>query len=266
MSLFRKKPNNKELKKNSETSESKENNHKTGFYSDKGRRNNQEDSYLISEVFENRQLILVADGVGGYEYGEFASSQTIEVYKNFFVQSDTFDSPETFLSRTALVAASMLMNKAIEDPKFKECATTLTGFMVIGDIYYTINVGDSRVYLYSNKKLKQKTKDHSLVQHLIDKGEITKEEAFTHPKKNLVTSIISNNITNLKTSVDGPFNLSEGNILIACSDGVHDALPDKEIQKIIIANKNKDNLAEILGKAAFEAGSKDNITACFYKH
>ncbi|MBN2894141.1 MAG: serine/threonine-protein phosphatase, partial [Bacteroidales bacterium] len=265
MGLFRKKENNEKKLENVEQPEANEPIHTTGFYSDKGRRANQEDSFLITDEYHKRRLILVADGLGGQEYGEFASNLTTDVFKNFFVQSESFDSPESFLTRTTLVAASMLMNKSTEDENLKDSATTLTGFMIIDNIFYTINVGDSRVYMFSDNKLTRKTKDHSFVQHLIDTGEITLEDAFSHPKKNLVTSIISNNITKLKTSIEGPFNLKEGDILIACSDGVHDALRDAEIEKIIANNQNADNLAEIIGKASYDAESKDNITACFYK-
>lgn len=265
MKLFRKKEN-KNTKQKQQISNEQEITHKTGFYTDKGRKDNQEDSYLITSEFENRQLVLVADGLGGLEYGEFASSQTIDVFRNFFIQSNNFDSAESFLTKTALVAASMLMNKSYENPSYKDCATTLTGFMVIGNEYYTVNVGDSRVYLLSDNKLSRKTKDHSFVQHLIDMGELTVEESYTHPKKNLVTSIISSNISNLKTKVEGPFQLKKNDILIACSDGVHDYLTDNKIEKIMIENKNSDNITEILVKAAYDAGSKDNITACFYKY
>ncbi len=239
--------------------------HYWGHFSTVGRRENQEDSWLITEEFKGKRLFLVADGLGGLEYGEFASKQVIEVYQNFFVQIDSFASPDQFLQRTALVAASMLMNKSMEDEKYKNCGTTLTGFLLDNNKYYTINIGDSRVYLYSKNTLTQLTKDQSFVQNLIDKGLITKEEAFTHPKKNLVTSIISGSISNMKVDISKPRELSKGDILIACSDGLHDALTDEQIKKIIDKNKNNKNLAEILGKAAFDAGSRDNITVCFYK-
>ncbi len=264
MKLFKKINSGKEG--NETKNQENQKNLNTSFYSDKGRRENQEDAYLISPVTENQQLILVADGLGGYEYGEFASNQTIEIFSNFFIQNKNFDSPETFLRRTVLVAASMIMNKSIEDEKYKECATTLTGFMITGDKYYTINVGDSRSYKFSDNKLTRITKDHSLVQHLLDEGQITEEEAHTHPQKNIVTSIISASISELKSDVTGPNDLKKGDILIACSDGVHDYLLDETIEKLIAQNIDKQNLAEIIGKAAFNAESQDNITICIYKH
>ena len=241
-------------------------NHITGSYSMLGRRKNQEDNYLVTREYDNKRLIIVADGLGGLEYGEYASEQVVEVFKNFFVQINNFSDPETFLSRTALVVASMMMNKALEDEHYKNSASTLSGFLIDKDVFYVVNVGDSRVYMYSNKKLKRMTKDQSYVQFLIDKGVLKEEEAFEHPKKNIVNSIISSKISNMKTDTSGPHKIQAGDILIACTDGVHDALKDSEIENIIKKNAKKDDLAEIIAKKAFDAGSKDNITVCFYRH
>ncbi len=241
-------------------------NHVSGCYSDVGRRQNQQDSCLVSERFADKQLFLVADGVGGNKFGEFASGQAVEVFKNLFAQNQNFRNPTEFLSQTALIVSTILQKKSQEDPNYNSTSTTLTGFMLINNLYYTINVGDSRVYLFSDNQITQKTKDHSYVQHLMDKGLITAQEAKTHPKRNLITSVISPKITQLKISTDGPFELKKNDILIACSDGLHGALDDEDIKKIISENQNKANLAEILVKKAYDAGSKDNITVCFYKH
>ncbi|MEA3451347.1 MAG: protein phosphatase 2C domain-containing protein [Bacteroidota bacterium] len=238
----------------------------TGSYSDKGRRDNQEDNFLITKEFNNKRLLLVADGLGGLEYGEYASQQVVEAFQNFFVQIENFNSPKEFLSRTALVVASMIMNKSVEDERYQNCASTLSGFLIEGNHYFTVNVGDSRVYHFSDKKLKQITKDQSFVQFLLDKGDITQEEAFTHPKKNIVNSIISSKISNLKTDITGPHDLKKGDILFACTDGVHDALKIEEIEQIVKKNMKNKSLSEIIGKKAFDAGSKDNITICYYKH
>ncbi len=240
--------------------------HITGSYSMLGRRKNQEDSYLISKEYDKKRLIIVADGLGGLEYGEYASRQVVEVFENFFVQINNFGDPKTFLGRTALVAASMMMNKSIEDEHYKNSGSTLSGFLVEGDVFYVINVGDSRVYMFSDKKLKRMTKDQSYVQFLVDKGVIKQEEAFDHPKKNIVNSIISSKVSDTKVDTSGPHEIKTGDILIACTDGVHDALKDSEIEDLIRKNLKKDNLAEIIAKKAFDAGSKDNITVCFYKH
>jgi protein phosphatase len=235
-------------------------------FSDKGRRSNQEDNYLITEVYDNKRLVLVADGVGGLAYGEYASAKVIEIFRNFFVQVNSFEKPELFLSRTVLVAASMLMNSSMQDKEYKDAATTLSGFLIDKDVYYTINVGDSRVYYISGAEIKRMTKDHSYVQYLIDKGELKEEEAYRHPKKNIITSIISSKISDLKTEITGPHKLTSGDILIACTDGFYGVFRDKEILKLVNKNKKKKNIAEIMVKKAYEAGSEDNITVCFYRH
>lgn len=269
MNFFKRKENNKktesEKSKAPEVIETIEYKSITGFYSEQGRRDNQEDSYLITEKYNNQQLIIVADGLGGQEYGEYASNQVVEIFKNFFVQSKEFDSPASFLRRTALVAGSMLMQKSLENPKYSGAATTLTGFYIDKDQFYSVNVGDSRVYLYTDGVLIRVTKDHSYVQHMIDQGQLTVDEAFHHPKKNLVTSIIGSNLSELKVDVKGPLTLKKGDILLACSDGIHDYLTDLQIFETIKDNEDNPNLAEILVKKAYAELSQDNITVCFYK-
>jgi len=269
MNFFKRKNNNPKSeseKTNKDVVEIIEYKSITGSYSNEGRRDNQEDSFLISEKYNNQQLILVADGLGGQEYGEYASNQVIEIFKNFFVQSKEFDSPASFLRRTTLVAGSMLMQKSMENTKYSAAATTLTGFFIDKDTYYSVNVGDSRVYLYSEGTLKRVTKDHSYVQHMIDTERMTEEDAFYHPKKNLVTSIIGSNLSELKVDVNGPLALKKGDILLACSDGIHDYLTDLQICNIIKENENNPNLAEVLGQKAYDELSQDNITICFYKY
>ena len=237
---------------------------KTGSYSIKGRKNNQEDAFLIDKKGKS-QLVLVADGVGGHAHGEFASNKTIEIFKNIFAQSDNFGNIPDFFRKTTLVAASMVVQKSYEDPKYKLCGTTLTGFFIKEGKYYTINVGDSRVYLFSDGNLKRLTKDHSIVQKLLDEKKITEQEALTHPKRTIMTSAIGQSLSSLKIDISEIMTLKKNDILFAFSDGVHDALKDDEIKNIIEKNINKNELAEIIVNEAYKAGGKDNITACFYK-
>ena len=164
-----------------------------------------------------------------------------------------------------MVAATVL-NKGIENPDYKNCGTTLTGFYIEGDEFFTINVGDSRVYKYSNRSLKQLTKDHSKVQRLIDTGMITEEEAFTHPERNIMTSAIGQPIEMMTVDIKGPYEINKNEMLLAFSDGVHDALKDHEITAIINEYEDSGILAEIIVDKSFKAGSKDNITVCTYRH
>lgn len=235
-------------------------------FSIKGREKTKQDKYFMSDLFDNNRLVLLADGLRNSKHGEFASSQVIEVFKNFFVQMKNFDDPATFLHRTTLVAATMLMNKSAANPEYAKAATSLTGFLITKNKYYTVNVGDSRVYHFSGKKLYQKTKDQTLVQQLIDEKSISEEEAFMHPKKGEPINFISTVISDIKTDIDGPFTLKKNDLLLATSSGLHHQLKNVEIESIIKKNLKKKNLAQILGDFAYNTGSKNNITICIYKH
>ncbi len=238
----------------------------TGGHSIQGRKPSQEDSYYISEKRDNRQLLLVADGVGGHGHGDFASSLAVDIFKNTFAQNKNFGDIPSFLRKTALVVASMVLQKSLDEPEYKNCGTTLTGFFIDNNKFYTINIGDSRCYHLSKDELIRITRDHSIVQDLLDKHEITEAEAFVHPKRNMMTSAIGQPISMLKIDVEGPKPIDFGEILFAFSDGVHDALTESQIKTIIEKYKKTNELANKLVEASYSAGGKDNITAIYYRH
>jgi len=238
----------------------------TGGYSIQGRKPSQEDGYFISEKKDDRQLILVADGVGGHGHGDFASALALDIFKNTFAQSESFGDIPIFLRKTTLVVAAMVLQKSMLEPEYQNCGTTLTGFFIDKDKYYTINVGDSRCYQFAKDQLFRITKDHSFIQDLLDKNEITEEEAFTHPKRNMMTSAIGQAISMLKIDVEGPKEIEHGEMLFAFSDGVHDALTEKQIHTLIDKHKKNNDLAQKLVDASYAAGGKDNITAVYYRH
>jgi len=231
-----------------------------------GRKPAQEDSFYVSGVRNLRRLIFVADGVGGHGHGDFASQRTVNVFSEAFNNMPNEVSVKDFLIMTAKEAARQVLEKSVEDPSYKNCGTTLSGFFVSGNVYYTINIGDSRVYLFSDGVLSRETHDHSIVQQLLDSGQITEEEAFTHPKRNIMTSAIGQDLNMMKIDVSEPRPLQAGDILMAFSDGVHDALTDNQIFRIVKEMKNSDGLAEKLTSSAYEAGGKVNITAVIFRY
>lgn len=226
----------------------------------KGRREYQEDSYLISHK-PNSYLVLIADGLGGHGHGDFASQLCTHVYREAFNKEQSISDPAAFLRNTALQVNRQLLQKGEEDPDFALCGTTLTGFLVQGDSFYLINIGDSRIYAFDgNGTLSRLTKDHSMVQDLLDEGQITEQEAFFHPRRNIVTSALGSPFDDLHVSVDGPHTLQPAQVLLAFSDGVHDALQDHQLLKIIQSVTSE--LTQTLVAEAYRAGGKDNMTAC----
>ncbi len=240
-------------------------------HSIKGRKDKQEDSFYVSETTNSRLLIFVADGVGGHGHGDFASQLTVRIFQDAFhafAHQKVLHKKQIkdFLRKTTLHAAASVLNKTTENEEYKNCGTTLSGFFINQNSFYTVNIGDSRVYTLHNNILTRLTKDHSEVQRLIDLGFISEEESKTHPKKTMMTSAIGQPMEMLAIDIEGPNEIADEQILMACSDGVHDGLPDQEIEKILKQHKNKKDVAKLMVDAAYENGSKDNITACVYKH
>lgn len=235
-----------------------------GAYSIKGRKAAQEDSWYISPMQNNTRLVFVADGVGGHKHGSFASNLCVETYKNDFEKWQDKANVKNFLEKTAYKVGASLLNKATEDTDYKNAGTTISGFVYKKDRFYTINIGDSRVYYMSNNKLTRATKDHSVVQELMDKGLLSEEEAMMHPRKNIMTSALGQELNQIKIDAKGPYKLKKKDILLACSDGVHDALNDEQIKQILLSNLNPKEIAKKLVETAYNAGGMDNITACVF--
>lgn len=239
----------------------------TGAFSLKGRKPSQEDHWFISQPKAQNRLAFVADGVGGHGHGDFASALTVSVFKKAFEQAQNFDQPNDFLRKTSLLAAGSVLNKGLENPEYKNCGTTISGFFVRQNLYYTLNIGDSRVYHYTEGKLLRKTKDHSQVQRLLDAGILSEQEAFSHPRRNMMTSAIGQPLEKITIDTAGSFPLKNNDLLLAFSDGVHDALTDDQIQQLIEKQpQNPPALARLIAQKAYDAGSADNITACVYWH
>lgn len=241
----------------------------TEGYSMQGRRHYQQDDYYISEIVDDKLLCLVADGVGGHAHGEWASAKAMEIFKDAFEKKRYNElGAKEFLTKTAFLAAGEIFNKGKSDSEYQNTGTTLTGFFITNGKVFTINIGDSRVYYFSDKEeaLTRLTDDHSYVNELVKEGLLSEKEAETHHKRNIITSSLGMRLNELKVDVEElAFSLQENDILIAVSDGVMSGLPDKELEKVIIKNKNE-MLSQLIVSEAFLKGSDDNITAVIYRH
>ena len=232
-----------------------------------GRRDNNEDYYTAKKIGGNI-LLAVADGMGGHLAGEVASRKAIEILEDTLKQKRAED-PEIVL-REAIERANEEIYRMGHDPNHPErynMGTTLTAAIVRGDNATIGNIGDSRTYLIRDGVIKRLTKDHSFVQELVDRGEITEAQAREHPQKNILTKAlgISPEIKigpeDIKT-----IQLKEGDYLLLCSDGLSDALTDEEIAKTVISSPSLEEAVDALIEKAYSFGSTDNITVVLYKH
>ncbi|MEW6711108.1 MAG: protein phosphatase 2C domain-containing protein, partial [Candidatus Riflebacteria bacterium] len=166
-------------------------------------------------------------------------------------------------------ANSVIFSKAAENPELEGMGTTLVAGLIFRNSIALAHVGDSRAYRYQNSELTAITKDHSLVQELIDQGKITEKEAFTHPNRNIITRAMG---VSAEVQVDRKnLTLQQGDLILICSDGLCGFVENESI-KNIVANcynpqgTNLTELGENLIKAAYLNGGGDNITVCLYQH
>lgn len=212
-------------------------------------------------------MLVVADGMGGANAGEIASSIAIDTVKNYFSQNRLGESELS--EKTAyglLLEAITLSNKAImehveTDSDSIGLGTTIVITWIIEDKAYIAWCGDSRCYCYNPVNgLRPLTKDHSYVQELVDEGAITPKQAFNHPDSNIITKCLGD--VDAATEPDIiTYQLNDEDLLLSCSDGLCGYCDDKAIEKVLL--NNFDNLSECkdnLLKLAMTAGGQDNIT------
>ena len=218
-----------------------------GARTDVGRvREGNEDSYMVHEP-----LFAVADGMGGHQGGEVASKLALD----------------TLLEATdgvALAQAVQDANRAVferagSDPALAGMGTTLTAFIADGDTLRLAHVGDSRAYLLRDGELQRITTDHTVVEGLVEKGELTPQEASIHPQRSILTRAVGveGDVQVDQASLD----LRPGDRLLLCSDGLTGMIEDDHINRILEERPDPQDAADALVEAANEAGGQDNVTA-----
>ncbi|MEA4913183.1 MAG: Stp1/IreP family PP2C-type Ser/Thr phosphatase [Christensenella sp.] len=224
---------------------------------DIGKRVHNEDSYLLSEKSELPMLFAVADGMGGHAAGSVASKLLVKQLELF----DRMVEPERELEllRRAIETANLgIFHAAEKDRALHGMGTTLVAALILGKDYIAANVGDSRMYQYSQNKLETITTDHSLVEQLVLAGAITKEEARVHPQRNIITRAMG---VSPKVDVDlFERTWSAGDILMICSDGLHGAVEEDDIITVLASNRSLESMCDVLIQLALDNGGTDNIT------
>ncbi len=212
-----------------------------------------EDSFTVIAP----ETYVVADGMGGHAAGEVASRILVDTAKELLDRPEVFYS-ELVLKKAVLRANDAILSQASEVPEYAGMGTTATLFHREGEQGIWAHVGDSRIYLLRGQELCQITRDHSLVEDLVENGSITREEARNHPRKNILTRAVGAE-ENLLVDT-GSLRLQNGDRLLLCSDGLTNMVTDAQIQEILQDGHPMDKAAVLVQKA-LEAGGTDNITA-----
>ena len=226
----------------------------------KARDMNQDNFYAAQET-DAIKLFILADGMGGYKGGEIASSVAVYSAQNYICNNfeGIVKEKETIMKliKDSIEYANLMVyERSKEAEELKDMGTTLDVCLIYNNKAFIGHVGDSRVYRIRKKIMQRLTTDHSYVQGLVKDGKITKEEAQTHPKKNmLVKAVGCNSLVEPDVMCKG---FLEDDIILMCSDGLTNMLKDEEIYKILL--ENPENPVAALINSANREGGIDNIT------
>ncbi|WP_125153785.1 Stp1/IreP family PP2C-type Ser/Thr phosphatase [Clostridium rectalis] len=206
----------------------------------------------------NRRVYVIADGMGGHNAGEVASKLAVDTIIEYIKKSNEKSNLEQEVIKAIEEANNNIYIMGQKDRNLEGMGTTVTVCVIENNDVIIANVGDSSCYIIDNKKnIIKITKDHSLVQQLIDNGSITEQEAISHPNKNIITRALG---TNKSVKVD-TFILDRSMILkiILCTDGLTNDVTPKEMCDIIINNDNKES-CKLLVELSKIKGGRDNIS------
>lgn len=209
---------------------------------------------------ESRFTLMVADGMGGTEGGEFASEIALQAFENFLEslpESLTLEGLRDAVSRWTMQTHNDILQKGVEFPQYDQMGTTLTGLFGYDDCIFLINIGDSRVYRYRSGQLEQLSRDHSM------------RELHNDPTipSNMIYNCLGGGAADAFSDLtDITMQVMFDDYYLICSDGLSDMLSDDEISSIIgktIEQSSEDNVAQTLVDAAKVAGGCDNISIIF---
>ena len=200
-------------------------------------------------------LFIVADGMGGHQAGDFASSYSVKKFLES-VSLSLQKHPHKIFQDAIRYANRELIEKSRSNPDLRGMGTTMVVLTIVGDKAYVANVGDSRLYLLEDE-LTQITIDHSLVQEMIRIGELTKESARNHPDKNIITRAVG---AGKDINVDFfEFHITKDSVLLMCSDGLSNMVDEGQIAALLKSSRMPEKAGKKLIEAANRNGGKDNI-------
>ena len=230
--------------------------------SEKGVRKNNEDCIYPSSELANagQRLFMVCDGVGGSEKGEVASALACDSFQTFFNTFLEGDDPsEDFINRAVHYTESCFDEYVSRHPEAHGMATTFT-LLYIGESNIIVaHIGDSRIYQFREGRIVFETEDHSWVQSMVNLGKITKEEAFSHPKKNVITRAICGSSQSVNADVAIINDIQDGDIFFLCTDGITDCFTEEKLMSIFCHSHSVESIKNTIIERCFR-DSRDNFS------
>ncbi len=222
-----------------------------------------QDAYQIEQLDRNTALCVICDGMGGAKSGNVASSLAVDVFvqeiKRTWTSSMSTAKMDQMLRGAVKLANFTVFDQAVQFEEFTGMGTTLVAALISGRDVTVVNVGDSRCYHVSKNGICQLTRDHSLVQMMVERGELTPELARSYPGKNFITRAIGT-----ETVVECDLfrhRLERGDCLLLCTDGLSNMMDDQEILFEVVHGINKQQCCQRLLTIAKNRGAPDNVTS-----
>ena len=222
------------------------------------RRHENQDTFAV-EQGKKLLIAVVCDGMGGAEGGQIASSVAVETFMKemrALIRADmTAEQLRELASFCVAKANTAVYQRALQDPAYQGMGTTLVSAVAEEKYAIVCNIGDSRAYLIRDGEITRITHDHSVVQTLVENGNITAEEARTHPNRNLNTLCDAFEVS-----------FTKGDKILLCTDGLVVTATDDEICRAVCAGKSAEESLDDLIALAKAQGAPDNVTAVLIEH
>ena len=228
-------------------------------------RSQNQDGYYLDVLSERLAVGVVCDGMGGARAGNIASLIAVETFVDTLknLRPEQEEAPAAALDRAAVEANEAVFRRACTDPDCRGMGTTMVAVLVVEDTAYLLNIGDSRAYHIDRDGITRLTRDHSVVEDMVARGDITPEQARTHPRKNLITRALG---AEERIRADlYERQLKSGDHLLLCSDGLSNIVTDQELLYEVIHGGEIEECCQRLLDIALSRGAPDNVTAVLFQ-
>ncbi|MCI9157613.1 MAG: Stp1/IreP family PP2C-type Ser/Thr phosphatase [Lawsonibacter sp.] len=226
-------------------------------------RQQNQDSFAVKVLEDGRVIALVCDGMGGARAGNVASTMAVELFMDHFLQEGQEGPAEERMGHAASVANQAIFQRSIQDEACTGMGTTIVAVLASPGEAVILNEGDSRAYHINSRGIVLVTRDHSLVEDLVERGELTREQARTHPHKNLITRALGAEPVLMADCFRQP--LAPGDHLLLCSDGLSNVLNEQEMLYEVIHGGPEEGCCQRLLEIALSRGAPDNVTVVLVK-
>ena len=221
-------------------------------------RQQNQDAYAARVLEDGRAIALVCDGMGGARAGNVASTMAVKLFMEEFLRPGQKDSVEEQMGHAASVANQAVFQRSATDPECAGMGTTMVAVLAGAEEAVILNEGDSRCYHINDEGIVLVTRDHSLVEDLVERGELTREQARTHPHRNLITRALGAEPVLMADCFRQ--SLSPGDCLLLCSDGLSNVVNEQEMLYEVVHGGAPEQCCQRLLNIALSGGAPDNVT------